>query len=64
MTNHRYKALESLFDEEKSEIRSASSVLEQTLPRLAQASSAVADSVIDVNACNIQVKREIEEAFA
>ena len=62
--NHRYKALESLFDEEKSEIQSASSVLEQALPHLAQAGSAVADSVIDVDACSIKVKREIEEAFA
>ena len=62
--DHKYKALESLFDEEKGEIQSASSVLEQTLPRLAQAGSAVTDSVIDVDACNVKVKREIEEAFA
>ena len=62
--NHKYKTLESLFDEEKSKIQSASSMLEQTLPRLAQAGSAVADSVIDVDACNTKVKRDIEVAFA
>ena len=62
--NHRHKKLESLFDEETSEIQLASSVLEQTLPRLAQAGSAVADAVMGVDACNVNVKKEIEEAFA
>ena len=62
--NHKYKALESLFDEAKSEIQLASSVLEQTLPRLAQAGNAITDSVIDVDACNVKVKKEIEKAFA
>ena len=59
--NHRYKALESLFDEEKSEIQSTSSVLEQTLPRLAKAGSAVTDSVNDIDACNMKVKTEIRK---
>ena len=61
---HKYKVLESLFHEAKSEIQLASSVLEQTLPRLAQAGSAIIDLVIDVDACNVKVKKEIEKAFA
>ena len=62
--NHEHKTLKSLFDQEKTEIQSAFFVLEQILPRLAQASTAVAISVIDVDTCTIKVRNDIEKAFA
>ena len=61
---HEFKEVSAVFEKKKAEIRSACCELEQAPQTISRAEGVVKDSINDVEARNIEVKREIEDAFA
>ena len=62
--SHKYDAVELVMEEQKTELQSMCSVLEQALPHLSRANSESKDVTNSINSHVLSVRTEIEEAFS